>query len=155
MKQDAMNTDESVMKNLIKMVAEEKIILSDDPQHLMPKPDLIKAIRDNLNYNQEDINDLFNNRLILTIDENQQLYHAGITMNFLSFQKRLEITGFSLQLKQKIAQMYYSIFWAIVTDIEHEINSFKVEKGRNPTNLELAFLRVTSEWAVADTMSRI
>lgn len=136
------------------MVAEEKIMLSDDPQNLMDKPALIKTISDN-SYNMTEIVDLFHKGFIIPVDEGEKLYHAGISLNFLNFQKKLEIMGLSVKLQRKIAEMYYPLCWAMVTDIEYELKAFKEEKGRDPSKMELAYLRVINEWATANMMGNI
>jgi len=148
---------EDFLRNLVRMVADKRLMLHDDRENLVSKDDLLQAIRMNSGLNENEIEDLLRKKLILPIDEGTsgQSYHASITIDFLGFREKLELIGISLSLQQKMAEMYYSLFWAMCSDIEYEISSFKKEKGRNPSRLELAYLRVINEWAVAETMGRI
>ena len=48
------------------------------------------------------------------------------------------------------------LFWALSSDVDSEIATYQQEHGgRVPSRLELAYVRVISEWAVANTIGRI
>lgn len=147
---------EDFAKNLVKMVAEEKIMLSDDPHHIVRKAGLIEVLRRN-SYSEAEISALFRHGLVLPIDKvgNEDLYHAGICLNFLSFQKKLAMMGLSSEFQHKIAEMYYPLYWALITDADYEVNKFRKEKGRGPNKMELASLRVLNEAASAVIMGEM
>lgn len=146
--------EEDGWKNLIKMVAEDQIMLHDDPQNLMKNSELINALEAN-SFSRTEIADFFRSGLILPVIEHEELYHASITMDFLNFQKKLAIIGFTLKLQQKIAAMYYPLFWAMSTDVDYELEKYKQEKGRALSKKEVAYLRAINELAVANSIGRI
>jgi hypothetical protein len=129
---------EDFLKNMVKMVADERLMLHDDRNNLMSKENLMEVIRVNTGQSENEIVDLFNRKLILPVEEvpNSRLYHASITLDFLQLLTKLQITGYSPKLQQKIAGMYFPLFWAMCTDIDYEISSFKKEKGCDPSKFE-------------------
>jgi hypothetical protein len=148
---------EDVLKNLIKMVAEERLGLHDDRENLVPKQNLVEIIRTNNRLSEKEIDSLFRKKLLLPVEDeiSNQLYHASISIDFLNLLEKLDRTGFSVRLQQKIAAMYYPLYWDLCTDIEYEISKFKREEGRDPSMIELAYLRVINEFAVVNTMEDI
>jgi len=145
------------LKNMVKMVADERLMLHDDRENLVPKQNLVEIIRMNTRLSEKEINDLFRKKLLLPVenDISSQLYHASISIDFIKLLEKLDLTGFPLSLRQKIAEMYFPLFWDMCTDIEYEVFKFKEEKGRDLSKPELAYLRVINEWAVGDTMGRV
>lgn len=152
-----MSNQQNPLNNLVKMVAEEKLLLHDDRQNLVSQEELVEAISTTGLVQKDELTNLTRSKLLLPVEDDgmQELFHVGITLDFLSFLQKLEITGFPFALRQKIAEMYYPLFWAMCSDIEYEISKLQKEKGRDLTRPELAYLRVINEWAVAETMGRI
>lgn len=141
---------EDLLKKLVEMVTEEEIVLSDDPAHLMNKANLVEALKSN-SYSESEVRALFRKGFVLPVDQEkgENVYHAGICLSFLDFQKKLEIMGLPLKLQRKIAEKYYDLYWELITDIEYEINTFKEIEGHHPSKPELAWLRLCSELATA------
>jgi len=146
-----------ILSYLVKAVAAGEMLLHDDRQNLMSKEDLIVAISSNRLLTKFEVRDLIRDRLIIPVDEgNRYEFHAAITFDFLNFNHKLEILGYPLHVRQKIAEMYYSLFWALSSDVDYEVASYQQEHGGQvPSRLELAYVRVISEWAVANMMGRI
>jgi len=148
---------EDFLKNMVMMVANERLMLHDDLDNLVSKEKLIEVIYANTKLNEKEVIDLFNKGLIFPVEQglDNPLYHASITIDFLRFLTKLQIAGYPAKLQQKIAEMYFPLFWDMCTDIDYEISSFKNDKGRDPSKFEVAYLRVINEWAAADMMTSI
>ena len=148
---------EDFLKNMVMMVANERLMLHDDLDNLVSKEKLIEVIYANTKLNEKEVIDLFNKGLIFPVEQglDNPLYHASITIDFLRFLTKLQIAGYPTKLQQKIAEMYFPLFWDMCTDIDYEISSFKNDKGRDPSKFEVAYLRVINEWAAADMMTSI
>ncbi|MBF8265350.1 MAG: hypothetical protein HW384_1214 [Dehalococcoidia bacterium] len=152
-----MNERQDVLISLVKAVAAGEMLLHDDHQNLMSKEDLVRAISSNRLLTEVEVRDLFRDGLIIPVDEdNKDEFHAAITLDFLNFNHKLDILGYPLHVRQKIAEMYYSLFWALSSDVDSEVACYQDEHGgRVPSRLEVAYVRVISEWAVANTIGRI
>ena len=147
-----------VLLGLAKRVAKGELGLHDDHSLLMSKEELIKALAINGFLDVQNIIDTFDNQLIIAVEEDLNgipLYHAAICMDFLNFLKKLEERGFPLILQQAIAETYQQLFWALLSDMDYEIDRFREEKGRASNKIELAYLRVINEWAVSNTITRM
>ncbi len=144
-----------VLLDLAKRVAKGELGLHDDRSLLMQKKELIEALVVN---NFPDIQNIIDNQLIVSVEEDQDgipLYHAAICMDFLNFLVKLKQGGFPLILQQAIAETYQSLFWALLSDMDYEVNEFREEKERAPNKIELAYLRVINDWAVSNAISRM
>ncbi len=152
-----MSEQRDILSSLVKSVAAGEMLLHDDRQNLMSKEDLVKAISPNRLLTEVEVRDLIRDKLIIPVDEdNEGEFHASITLDFLNFNHKLEILGYPLHVRQKIAEMYYPLFWALSSDVDSEVVRYQEEQGgRAPSHLERAYVRVISEWAVADTIGRI
>jgi hypothetical protein len=146
-----------ILSSLVKAVAAGEMLLHDDRQNLMSRDDIVKAVSSNRLFTEVEVRDLVRDRLIIPVDEDKQdEFHAAITLDFLNFNHKLEILGYPLQVRQKIAEMYYSLFWALSSDVDSKVARYQEEQGgRAPSHLERAYVRVISEWAVANTIGRI
>jgi len=146
-----------ILSSLVKAIAAGEMLLHDDRQNLMSKEDLVRAVSSNRLFTEVEVRGLFRDRLVIPVDEdNQDEFHASITLDFLNLNHKLEILGYPLHVRQKIAEMYYPLFWALSSDVDSEIACYQQEHGgRVPSRLELAYIRVISEWAVANTIGRI
>lgn len=70
---------EEYFKEQVAWVAEDKVILRDDRQHLVSQENL-KAILKSNRYTEEEVRCFFARQLILPVDESEeQPYHVGIT----------------------------------------------------------------------------
>ncbi len=58
---------------------------------------------------------------------------------------------FPLYLQQLVTQQYLPLSWALYADVQSEIDDYQSERGRPLTDLEIAYVRVISDWAVAET----
>lgn len=116
----------------------------------MSKKDLIVAVSSNRLLTEVEVRELIRDRLIIPVDEdNEDEFHAAITLDFLNFNHKLEILGYPLHGRQKIAEMYYPLFWALSSDVDSEVACYQQEHGgRVPSHLELAYIRVISEWVL-------
>lgn len=152
-----MSEQKDVLSSLVKAVASGEMLLHDDRQNLMRKEDLVKAISVNRLLTEVEVRELFRDKLIIPVDEdNKDEFHAAITLDFLNFNHKLKILGYPLHVRQKIAEMYYPLFWALSSDVDSEVARYQEEQGgRTPSHLERAYVRVISEWAVANTIGRI
>jgi hypothetical protein len=146
-----------ILSSIVKLVATGEMLLHDDRQNLISKEDLVKALSSNKLHTEIEIRDFISNKLIIPVDENDRdKFHATITLDFLNFNHELELLGYPLKIRQKIAEMYYSLFWSLSSDVDSEIALYKEEQGgRELSQLERAYIRVISEWAVADTVRKI
>jgi len=144
-----------VLLQMAKMVVKGELGLRDDRSLLIPKEELLRTLKP---ITTRDIQKLIDNELIVPVEEDVKanpLYHAVICIEFLRFIEKLEQAGFPLVLRQAVAEMYQSLFWALSSDVEYEIKEFNKENGREPNKLELAYLRVISDWAVSNTIIKI
>jgi hypothetical protein len=148
---------QDLLSSLVKAVAAGEMLLHDDRQNLMSKEDLLKAISANRLLTEVEARDLLRQRLIIPVDEDSKNeFHVAITLDFLNLNYKLEILGYSLHVRQKIAEMYYPLFWALSSDVDSEVARYQEEQGgRAPSHLERAYVRVISEWAVANTIGRV
>lgn len=149
--------NKDILSSLVKAVAAGEILLHDDHMNLMSKEDLVQAVSSNKLLTEIQVHDLLRDGLIIPVDEdNKDEFHAAITLDFLNFNHKLEILGYPLHMRQKIAEMYYPLFWALSSDVDSEVERYQEEQGgRAPSRLERAYVRVISEWAVANTIGRI
>lgn len=141
--------------DLATMVARGGLGLHDDRSLLMPKEQLINALSP---ITSRDIQQLIDNQLIVPLENDGMgtpLYHAANCIEFLRFLEKLEQASFPLILQQPIAEMYHSLLWALYSDVDYEVSEFVAEHGRQPSKLELAYLRVLNEFAVANLVTRI
>lgn len=152
-----MSEQKDILSSLVKAVAAGEMLLHDDRQNLMSRDDIVKAVSSNRLFTEVEVRDLVRDRLIIPVDEDKQdEFHAAITLDFLNFNHKLEILGYPLQVRQKIAEMYCPLFWALSSDVDSEVARYQEEQGgRAPSHLERAYVRVISEWAVANTIGRI
>ena len=149
-----MNEREDILPLLVQAVAAGDILLHDDRQNLVSKQELTHAVSSNRLLTEA--NDLIEKKLVVPVDQTtSDKFHVAITFDFLEFNYKLVILGFPLRIRQKIADMYYPLFWALCSDIDYEVTCYKEENGREPSHQELAYLRVINEWAVANSMGRI
>ena len=117
-----------VLLDLAKKVAKGELGLHDDRSLLMPKAELINALNPVIT---RDIHQLIDNQLLIPVEQEEDetpLYHAVNCMDFLGFLEKLEQAGFPLVLQQAVAETYHSLFWALSSDIEYEIQDFKQPK---------------------------
>lgn len=144
-----------VMLDLAKKVAHGELGTHDDRSLLMPKEQLIEALS---SISMRDIQELIDNQLIIPVEYEEEgipLFHIANCIEFLRFLEELEQAGFPLILQQPIAEMYHSVLWAFYSDIDYEISNFVNEHGRQPSKLELAYLKVINEFVVANQVSRM
>lgn len=151
-----MSEQDAILSSLVKAVAAKEILLHDDRQNLVSREELMHAISFNRLLIEDEPDALFKDKLVLPVDQaDENMYHIAITLDFLNFNRKLVILGFPLHSRQKIAEMYYPVFWALSSDIDYEVASYKEELGHEPSPHELAHLRVINEWAVANSIGRI
>lgn len=144
-----------IFLDVAKMVSKGEVLLHDDRSSLMPREQLIDALSVISN---KDIQELIDNQLIIPVESDESgtpLFHIANCIEFLRFIEKLEKAGFPLILQQPIAEMYHSVLWAVYSDVDYEISEFVNEHGRQPTELELAYLRVINEFAVANFVTRM
>lgn len=144
-----------IFLDMAKRVARGDLGLHDDRSLLMPKEELIRALG---GVSQRDIQQLIDNQLIISVEKDEAgtlLYHAANCIEFLRFLEELERAGFPLILQQPIAEMYHSLLWAMYSDVDYEISNFVSERGRMPSKLEAAYLRVLNEFAVSNVITRM
>lgn len=135
--------------SMAKMVAKGELGLHDDRKLLMPREPLIETLTQ---YTPRNVQDMLDNELLQPVERDDvgtDLFHAVNCIEFLRFLDQLESAGFPLGLQQAIAEMYHSLLWSLYTDIDYEVSAFKLENGREPSYLELAYLRILNEMAVA------
>ena len=102
-----MNEQQNILLSLVKAVAAGEMLLHDDRQNLMSKEDLVIAVSPNRLLTDIEVYSLIRDRLIIPVDEdNKDEFHVAITLDFLNFNHKLEILGYPLHVRQKIAEMY-------------------------------------------------
>lgn len=151
-----MSGQEDILTSLVKDVAAGNILLHDDRKNLTSRKEIVQAVSSNkLLPIATEVVELIKKKLILPVDEATDEFHIGITLDFLAFNDKLIILGFPLSARQEVARMYYPLFWAMSSDVGSELEAHRQEKGRELSRHEVAYIRVISEWAVANTMGRI
>ncbi len=151
-----MSEQDAILSSLVKAVAAQEILLHDDRQNLVSREELMRAISLNRLLIEVEPAALFKDKLVLPVDQaDENMFHVAITLDFLNFNRKLVILGFPLHSRQKIAEMYYPLFWALSSDIDYEMARYKEEVGHEPSPHELAYLRVINEWAVANSIGGI
>ena len=141
--------------HIAELVIKGQLGLHDDRKMLVPKEELITALSP---ISSRDIKELLDNQLLTPVEHDHfgtPLFHIANSVEFLTFLEELEQAGFPLMLQQTIAETYQALLWAFYSDIDYEISEFKKERGREPSEFELAYLRVLNEFAVAMCMKRI
>src|ERR1035437_7576433 len=141
--------------DMARAVVEGSVMLHDDRANLMTRKELTESLMSN---SSKDIQDLFANQLFSPIEVNENgvpLFHAAICLDFLVFLEKLEQGDFPLRLQQSIAETYQNLFWSLLSDMEYEVDKFREERGREPSEFELARLRVINDWAVSNSIIRI
>lgn len=141
--------------DMARRVVRGELATHDDRSMLVPKEQLIDALG---GISPRDIQQLIDNQLIIPVENDEMgtpLFHVANCIEFLRFLEKLEQMGFPLMLQQPIAEMYHSVLWALYSDIDYEISNFINEHGRQPSKLELAYLRVINEFAVANFVTRM
>lgn len=154
--QGVMSENKDALRRFVKMVADGTVLLHDDPQNLVSRNELGQAICSNRPFTETQVDDLIKKKLIVLIDGAPPgTFHPGIALDFLLFHDKLVTLGFPLHARQKIAEMYSSVYWALCSDMDYEMASYRDENGREPSRYELVRLRVINEWAAAETMTRV
>lgn len=150
-----MNGQEDILSAFVKAVVAGTVLLHDDLQNLVSQEELLHTISSSRLFTEVMVDDLIKEKLIVPVDEDREgMFHAAITLDFLNFNNKLVILGFPLRVRQKIAEMYYPLFWALCSDIEYEVMRYEEEVSREPSHHELSYVRVINERAVANNMER-
>ncbi len=145
------------LRLMIDDVKADRMSLHDDPINLMPEEELIGVITSSFPIYASRVQELIKQKLIIPVDaQGPELFHVSITIDFLNFHDKLELLGYPITMRQRIAAIYYPLFWALCNDIESEVHEYERELGVEGLSADqTTYLRVINEWAVANTIGRV